>query len=1029
MKITENEIRRICSPTIYKRGLEYFKQGRVHLTSRNVDRITATVDGSEVYSVCVNFSGDSVTDTLCTCPYYKTMGSVCKHIVATLHTRRTEIEENGSFENENDMLAAKFCTEFEQQQKNEYHIALRLRISSVSEKNVYSVALTIYNDDSRFQLTSPESFIFSFFDGKSVRLSKSYEISLANTVFDAYSEKILLIFAEVCENKKTSSGIYISHSAEINFGASTAKRLFPLLGKIECEYITDTTQLKNIRIIDDNPDILVDINAIAKNITLSVNDRGFALVPDGSWFLYENEIYRTSESWRSWFMPIYRSVILQQRTQLEFSGDNCLEFASKVLPVLRHKQGVVCYGVDELIISETPHFEVYFDCIEKKITAVIKAFYGDASLILPCAFYPSEKVIIRNFLSENKILSFFDDFNLSDSKFILDDDDLVFNFIKKCLPPLYEIAEVYTSTAFENLINGNLPDIYITADYNKDIDLLELTLESELSEKELSAIFKSYCSGSSHYRFDNGMYADFEKNSDKLDFIQNMSFSGNKKIKGTHQISKLYSLYIAGQSDNVKTGDGFDEMISEAFSSKADIPDNIAAVLRDYQKTGVNWLHQLAKLGLGGILADDMGLGKTLQVIAFVMSEKKEFPALVVAPSSLIYNWFEEIHRFAPEATVKLIDGPKDERVRNLEDIAGYDFIITSYTLLRRDIELYRPLKFSYCFSDEAQFIKNAHTMNAAAIKKINSLNFFALTGTPVENSLSELWSIFDFVIHGYLGTQKEFSQMYDKINDKSLSKLRKKIKPFVLRRMKKDVLSELPEKIENTIFADFEKEQQKIYTAFLKAARKEIDDIYATGGNSVRILSLLTRLRQICCHPLLINPNYTKKSGKLELLQNLVSDAIKSGHRILIFSQFTSMLVIIKQMLDSENIENFYLDGSTPGAERLSMANRFNSGEKEVFLISLKAGGTGLNLVGADMVIHYDPWWNPAVMDQASDRAYRIGQTRAVQVIKLATHNSIEEQILKLAEKKRGLADGIIRENKSLLSALSREELLKLFE
>jgi len=505
---------------------------------------------------------------------------------------------------------------------------------------------------------------------------------------------------------------------------------------------------------------------------------------------------------------------------------------------------------------------------------------------------------------------------------------------------------------------------------------------------------------------------------------------------GKRKIPKFYALYLASKMENknVTADENFMEMIDSALNCECKIPEHINKVLRDYQKTGVKWFEQLSALGLGGILADDMGLGKTLQVIAFVMSKKREKPVLVVTPSSLTYNWFGEIKRFAPEAKAKIIDGPREERELSLSDVSGYDFVITSYALLRRDIQIYGALEFSYCFIDEAQHIKNARTMNARAVKKVNAGGYFALTGTPIENSLSELWSIFDFVLHGYLSTQKDFSSKYEKAaakgNTKSiLLELRNKVKPFILRRMKKDVLTELPDKIENTIFADFEKEQKAIYSAFLSAARKEADIIAASGENTIRILSLLTRLRQICCHPRLIDSEYKKESGKLELLAELVTSATSAGHRVLIFSQFTSMLAIIEERLRKEGISTFYLDGSTPSAQRVALVSRFNDGESNVFLISLKAGGTGLNLTGADTVIHYDPWWNPAVMDQASDRAHRIGQTKAVQVIKLAARNSIEEQILKLAEKKRGLADGIIRENKSLLSSLTREELLSLFE
>lgn len=432
-----------------------------------------------------------------------------------------------------------------------------------------------------------------------------------------------------------------------------------------------------------------------------------------------------------------------------------------------------------------------------------------------------------------------------------------------------------------------------------------------------------------------------------------------------------------------------------------------------------------------------MGLGKTLQVIAFVRSEKKERPSLIVTPSSLTYNWLNEINRFAPGARAVIIDGTKEERAQKLENTGGAEFVITSYPLLRRDIAMYKEMDFSYMFIDEAQYIKNPKTMNARSVKKIKADGYFALTGTPVENSLTELWSIFDYAMTGYLYSHSEFVSRFEKSiikdnSEKSMTELRARIKPFVMRRMKKDVLSELPEKIENTMLADLEPEQRRLYDAYLITAKNEAASIMSENENrtgQLRILSLLMRLRQICCHPVLFDEAYKKGSGKLEMLEEITSSAISAGHRILIFSQFTSMLDIIRARLEEMELNCFYIDGSTPSMERNSLAARFNGGEGDVFLVSLKAGGTGLNLTGADTVIHYDPWWNPAVMDQASDRAYRIGQTRAVQVIKLASRNTIEEKIIKLQDKKRVLADGIIQANTAMLSRLSKEEILALFE
>ena len=402
--------------------------------------------------------------------------------------------------------------------------------------------------------------------------------------------------------------------------------------------------------------------------------------------------------------------------------------------------------------------------------------------------------------------------------------------------------------------------------------------------------------------------------------------------------------------------------IEEIKNIEPVIPSEVSDILRGYQKDGMAWLSQLSYLGFGGILADDMGLGKTLQVIAYIHGIKPEKPTLIVAPSALTYNWLSEINKFTPNAKTIIVDGAKEDREKLIQTISEYEFVITSYPLLRRDIAHYKEFEFSYCFIDEAQHIKNPKTMNARSVKKINAEHKFALTGTPIENSLLELWSIFDFVMPGYLYSAHEFRNRYEmplvKDGDKmTADSFRARIKPFMLRRMKNDVLNELPEKIENTMYAELTGEQKKMYTSYLALAKNQTLALLGEGGQGkMRILTLLMRLRQICCHPTLFDENYDKDSGKLDLLMELVTNAVESGHRILVFSQFTSMLSIIRESLKNVGIDSFYLDGKTPSYERAELSDRFNGGENNVFLISLKAGGVGLNLTGADTVIHYEP-------------------------------------------------------------------------
>ena len=440
--------------------------------------------------------------------------------------------------------------------------------------------------------------------------------------------------------------------------------------------------------------------------------------------------------------------------------------------------------------------------------------------------------------------------------------------------------------------------------------------------------------------------------------------------------------------------------------------------------------------------------GKTIQVLAVILSyvnnqkkkNQKPQPSIVVCPSSLTLNWLGETQKFVPTLKALVVSGNATEREKKIRTIEKYDIVITSYDSLKRDIELYeeKMYQFKYMIADEAQYIKNNNTQNARAIKKITAETRFALTGTPIENSLSELWSIFDFIMPGYLFKYRKFKELYElaivKENSESkMQKLKKMIEPFVLRRIKKEVLTELPDKTVTVLYNEMEEEQQKIYLSYLANAKKEVAaEIQMNGfeNSQIKILALLMRLRQICCHPSLFLQDYDGESSKLNQCMEIIEDAVSAGHKILLFSGYTSMFDIIQRELTIRNIKYFKLTGSTKVSERIQLVDDFNTNpDVKIFLISLKAGGTGLNLTGADMVIHYDPWWNASAENQATDRAYRIGQKNNVQVYKLITSNSIEEKIYELQQKKSELVDNMLSTKTSFISKFSRDEIMNLFE
>lgn len=473
-----------------------------------------------------------------------------------------------------------------------------------------------------------------------------------------------------------------------------------------------------------------------------------------------------------------------------------------------------------------------------------------------------------------------------------------------------------------------------------------------------------------------------------------------------------------------------------------EIPEQINATLRNYQIEGVHWLERLRKMHLNGILADDMGLGKTLQAIIAITQSQRENPvggSLVICPTSLVYNWKEEIRKFNPNLNTLVIDGSPNQRKKQLKNLSDYDVIITSYNLLQKDIEIYKKAIFDYVVLDEAHHIKNRATRNAKSVKMLRAGHRLILTGTPIENSLEELWSLFDFLMPGLLSSYDRFVGKYIRscniIGNKSdnLEILKKKVSPFILRRMKEDVLEDLPPVSEILYHCHLTDYQRELYQSYAASAKIELSKLVKKEGFDrihIHVLATLTRLKQICCHPAIFAKDHPEigDSAKYDMLMELLFSLIGGGHKTVVFSQYTKMLNIIKKDLEQKGISFAYLDGSTKN--RLNVVNQFNEDERiSIFLVSLKAGGTGLNLVGADTVIHYDMWWNPAVENQATDRVRRIGQKRSVSSYKLVTLNTIEEKILHLQSRKNSLVKQVINSDDEVISKLTWEEVLELLQ
>lgn len=579
-------------------------------------------------------------------------------------------------------------------------------------------------------------------------------------------------------------------------------------------------------------------------------------------------------------------------------------------------------------------------------------------------------------------------------------------------------------------------------------DGFELTLYAQVGEEIINfdEIYSTIQSGEKYSRVRSLGFVEFPaqdiysimRSFNSFDVYRN---NEDKFFVKTYRAGLLKELENFGAE--LVLSDSFAEFWSQmsSFSTKDDVhtPKSVKAELREYQTKGFSWLWFMYKYGLNGILADDMGLGKTLQALCLLQKAKDEdgpMPTLVICPTSVVFNWENEIQKFTPELSCLKLSGT--ERKNLFKEIPNYDIVITSYALVRRDIEQLRKVNFRYIILDESQNIKNALSQTAQCVKTLNGVHKLALSGTPIENKLEELWSVFDFLMPGFLFSMSEFNYRYvNPIMERQDAIVQKRLKlqiyPFILRRMKRDVAKDLPNKVENVSFCELTSEQRDFYMEVLDSTKEELFKSIEQNGlekSRMSIFSALLRLRQICCHPRLYDKEQFKgkiSSGKFEHLKNMLEDIISNGHRILLFSQFVNMLDIIKDWLEREGIPYEYLTGKTK--DRQGAVERFNSNEKiPIFLISLKAGGTGLNLTGADYVIHYDPWWNPAVEDQATDRAYRIGQKKKVFVYRLITKNTVEEKIQKLKSAKRNLVDNVISVDRNIVKSLTMDDVRDIF-
>ena len=1058
------------SDLIYARGLKDYKAGRVvNATWSNVkQQYKITVKDHFDYTVTVQELADGNFDHACNCSEHLKMKGACQHVVAALffvhnYIERTTMEEPESPEEKTAYHIIEYFNNQEDliMQGETFHIDVIITIPLMLRGEMNNAFITLRVGNQRtYKIQSVKKFIQDFYKKENIILGKEFKFIHGESRFDKPSKKILDYFLEIYEIQESIDKLFYSKlfsKSQIILSKNMLLRLLEIMEGQPFTLELYGKSYEDVTFFIDNPRITYDLSLKENNLIMESTSPSHVvpIMETGELLFFDKTIYKPSKRFLRNYLPFYNS--LSKKEALVFTGAQKNKFLEAVLPKISETfQLTVPKELEDRFIIENLQGVLYLDKSKNAIRCELKYKYGEHEFN---AFHnPNHEqlIIVRQIKQEEHYVELLSQlgFVVKGNFFVLKNEDLIYEFITDKIHQLAEECELYYSDDFKKMNIKTPGKFKAGVRVSSDLNLLEVNFDfDEIPKDELKDMFRSYRMKKKYYRLKNGDFIDLDDTNlqDVWDIVKNLNVTGKDLEEDYISLSKNAAIYLNEAFENknleIEKDEEFSKLVDQILhpsTTEYKLPTNLNAELRPYQESGYKWLRTLSKHNLGGILADDMGLGKTLQTIVYIAGiredsesvPKQERPRfLIVCPSSLIYNWQDEIENFAPHLTSRIVIGAPGERQDIIEEADFPDILITSYPLIRRDIDSYRNITFHTIFIDEAQYIKNADSQSAKAVKQLISFHKFALTGTPIENSLSELWSIFDFIMPNYLLSHTKFVNQYEKPIMKEetgvLDELNKKIHPFVLRRMKKDVLHELPDKLESKMLTDMEEEQRKVYLSFLESIRTELHGEIEEKGiekSKMKILAALTRLRQICCHPATFIDNYTGGSGKMELLMEIIHDAIANDHRILLFSQFTSMLSIIQKELNDAGIQSFYLEGATKVKDRNDYVKRFNEGEGQVFLISLKAGGTGLNLVGADTVIHYDPWWNPAVEEQATDRAYRIGQVNTVHVIKLITKGTIEEKIYKLQQRKRVLSDSVIQSKEVFINSLTKEELEDIF-
>ena len=1047
--------------------------------------VAASSGWTDRYRVQVALDEDhgEVLDFACTCPASMRTDGMCKHTAALALAYLHEPERFAGFKRNRAPETSPSITAFMHRAERAAHDdvpagSVRIDVTLSYGFENWSARFKIRGPQSSYVMKSISDFAEAFETGAVVTYGK--RLSFAHTLgaFDARSRRLVSFIRRAVERRSQQEGTLSWHTRSrraavgraLDLSEEEAVDLVDLVA--DAPFDLDCTDgsmpaHQSVTVVDEDPRVPLRIEREEDGGYLIERDEAivFACAADRMIVLRDATLHRCTPSFAR-VGEFLRSVYRSNDDSLFIAPEDAPLFCATVLPLLEDTIGVDAPPELEALRPVPGELAFYFDRAEKVIYTVVQVAYSAHrfTLLEPSvtlaggeAFSPEETdrddgaVPLRDEVLERRGIELARTFFDADATLSLDDDDAVAELFLGGLARFRALGTVFTTPAFDRIVSSRKPRLQIGLSLAGDLVDLDVSAD-DLDPADLAGVLASYRKRKRFHRLRDGAFLDLaDMDLHELSrMMDDLGIASDALAAGHVELPTYRAFFLDREFSDARRSASFESYVNRFRTVKQsdyEPPADLQGTLRPYQLEGFRWLSALTDLGFGGILADEMGLGKSIQLISLLLARRDEArnrgPTLITCPASLVYNWLAEFAAFAPSLTVRAVEGPPAERAR-IRAERGVDVFVVSYDLVRVDAEAFESRSYWCHVIDEAQYIKNHATLTTRAVKRIRSAHRFALTGTPIENRLSEIWSIFDFLMPGFLGTYERFRKRFELGivggDEEAAHTLRSLVEPFVLRRLKRDVLPDLPDKIDSVIFVPLDEEQRRLYLANEQSLRESLNHQKknsasrtpdpALARNRIEVLAELTKLRQIALDPALLYENYRGGAAKTRAILDLIEQTRASGEKALVFSQFTSYLDELASELAARGVAYYTITGSTPKKERLERAQAFNDDDVPVFLVSLKAGGTGLNLIGASVVIHADPWWNAAAVNQATDRAHRIGQTDVVTVYKMIAKGTIEERILSLQERKAALADAVVGQTgAAALSSLTREELMELLE